>query len=250
MSKGLISRDSKMGTMPRIMAYRRVIPVLLLTLSVSACVSNASRDSSFTPAEWDMHQESDFFSNSNVQACLATGSAAALLTYLLSEQDSGRRSAIAFAAGCGIGIGVNSYVQQQRGQYRNNEQRINVYIADVRKSNQHLRKLIRTSNRVMEQDRRRIADVNDAYNSRSISRAEAQKRMARIRDNRDHLQDTLNALKKKQADWERVARMERRSGVNTARLDAEIGRLREQVSLLETEIDLMDQQISASPIPA
>lgn len=238
----------------RLHSRQKLIPILLVTLSISACAGQSYRDpynnAPLSPSERQLRQQSSVFDNSYVQSCLATGAGAALLTYFLSGENRGRRSAMAFAAGCGIGMGVNSYVQQQRGRYRNNEQRMNAYIADLRSSNQHLQQLLATSAQVREQDRRRIADIDRDYQSRSISRAEAQRRMDRARSNRDHLRETLRALEEKQAEWERVSRVERNSGVNTLRLDEEIARLRQQVSSLETEIDLMDQEISASPIPA
>jgi polyhydroxyalkanoate synthesis regulator phasin len=127
---------------------------------------------------------------------------------------------------------------------------MNAYITDIRDNNRHLEQLIATSAEVREQDRRRIADIDRAYESRSISRAEAARRMNRVKSNRDHLRETLRALEEKQADWERVSRIERNSGVSTWRLDEEIARLRQQVTSLESELDLMDQEISASPIPA
>lgn len=233
-----------------------IVPALLLTLLVSGCVSNSTRSAGGYPlsqSEQQMRQQSNIFSNSYVQSCLAGGATTAILTYFLTRNSSrnrGRRTAAAFIAGCGIGMGVNAYVQQQRGKYRNNEQRIAAYTAEIRQSNQHLQQLIATSNDVREQDRRRIAEIDRAYAARDISRQEASKRMARVRANRDHLQETLAALQEKQADWERVSRIERNSGVYTAGMDTEISRLQQQVSLLEHEIDLMDEEIAASPVPA
>jgi len=234
---------------------KRLIPFLLVGLSLTACVGQPYQDNRYnnaplSPSERQLREQTGFFDNSYVQSCMATGAGLALLTYFLSGENRGRRSAAAFAAGCGIGMGVNSYVQQRRGQYRNNEQRMNAYIADLRNSNRHLQQLLATSARVREQDRRRITDIDRAYQDRRISRAEAQRRMDRVRSNRDHLRETLSALLEKQADWERISRIERNRGANTRRLDEEIARLRQQVASLETELDLMDQEISASPIPA
>lgn len=249
-----MEKVEKLGTTHTPPGRHRLLPILLVTLSISACTGQPYRDpynnAPLSPSERQLRRQSSVFDNSYVQSCMATGIGAAVLTYLLSGENRGRRSAAAFAAGCGIGMGVNSYVQQQRGRYRNNEQRMHAYIADIRNSNRHLQQLIATSARVREQDRRRIADIDHAYQSRRISRAEAERRLDRVRSNRDHLRETLHALLKKQTEWERVSRIERNSGVNTRRLDEEIARLREQVDHLEAEIDLMDREISASPIPA
>ena len=229
----------------------RALPVLLLVVMTSACVSNDTRDASLTPAERQMREESKFFTKSNVQACLATGLAVGVLAALLSGGGNrGRNAALGFAAGCGIGVGVNSYVQNKRTHYRNGEQRMNSIIADLRQENQKLTRLIDTSGQVLQEDRRRIAQIDGAYENKTISLAEAKKRMARVRDNRDHLKTTLAALKEKQDEWYKVRDIEQRGGVNTAGLDAEIATLEQQVSSLEGEIELMDQQIAASPVPA
>jgi predicted RNase H-like nuclease (RuvC/YqgF family) len=233
----------------------RLVAIALLPLWLVACAGQPYQSGSYnnaplSPSERQLREQTSVFGNSYVQSCVATGAGLALLTYVLSGENRGRRSAMAFAAGCGIGMGVNSYVQQRRGQYRNNEQRMNAYIADLRKSNRHLQQLLATSARVREQDRQRIAEIDRAYFDRSISGAEAERRMDRVRSNRDHLRETLDALLEKQADWERISRIERNSGVNTRRLDEEIARLRQQVASLETELDLMDQEISATPVPA
>ena len=229
----------------------RAIPLLLLVVTTSACVSNDTRDASLSPAEQQMRAESKFFTKSNVQACLATGLALGVVMALLSSGGNrGRNAAVGFAAGCGIGVGVNSYVQNKRTQYRNNEQRMNAFIQDLRKDNDQLSQLIHTSGQVMQEDRRRIAQIDSAYENKTISLGEAKKRMARVRDNRDHLKTTLTALKKKESEWLEVRQIEQRGGVNTARLDAEIVTLEQQVSALEGEIELMDQQIAASPVPA
>lgn len=245
-----------MGYQTGLYTALRIIPALLLSVLASGCASTSYQDTAhaqgyqLSRSEQQLRQQSSFFDNSYLQSCLATGAIAALATVLLSNENRGRRGAMAFAAGCGIGMGVNSYVQQQRGKYRNNEQRIRAYTAEVRQSNQHLQQMIATSRDVRREDQRRIAQIDLAYESRSISRQEAAKRMARVRSNRDHLRETLASLQEKQRDWERVSRIERNSGVYTARLDAEVARLRKQVSLLEHEIELMDEEISASPVPA
>lgn len=200
-----------------------------------------------------MRQESGIFSKSNVQGCMTGAIGGALLAALLTNRGRDRRGrniAIGAAVGCGIGVGVNSYVQTQRTHYRNHEARMRVMIADARRDNEKLARLIRTSKEVMAEDRRKIAAIDSAYRAKGVSTAEARAQMSRVKANRDHLKKTLSSLKRKQEDWVRISHMERQVGANTAGLDAEIRRLQVQVSSLEDEIELMDLQISVSPVAA
>jgi len=245
--------------------YLTLFPAALAVLfAASACVSNQSRDDggsyrsgaqalSLTPAERRMRQESGVFSTSNVQGCLTGAIGGALLAALLTNRGKDRRGqnmAIGAAVGCGIGVGVNSYVQTQRTHYRDREARMRVMIADARRDNEKLARLIGTSKEVLAEDRRRIAAIDSAYRAKGISTAEARAQMSRIRANRDHLKNTLASVQRKHEDWVQVSRMERRVGADTAVLDAEIRRLQVQVSSLEDEIELMDQQIRVSPVAA
>jgi len=247
---------------------KRYLTLLAAALTVlfaaSACVSNQSRDygSSYgsrardvplTPAERRLREESGLFSTSNVQGCVTGAIGGALLAALLTDRGKdrrGRNMAIGAAVGCGVGVGVNSYVQTQRTHYRNHEARMRVMIADARRDNEKLARLISTSKEVMAEDRRRITAIDSAYRTKGISTADARAQMSRIRANRDHLKNTLASVQRKQEDWVQVSSMERQVGADTTGLDAEIRRLQVQVSSLEDELELMDQQISVSPVAA
>lgn len=123
-------------------------------------------------------------------------------------------------------------------------------IADVRADNQKLAGLISTSKEVIAADRRKIAEIDKAYRKKAISMDDARRQMANVKANRDHLQKTANSLKKKEDNWIEISNLERQSGSDTAKLDAEIKKLQSQVSSLEKEVKLMDKQINVSPVAA
>ncbi len=244
------------------MWYSVLFPAALTILfGTSACVNPQPRDyrgsydsrAQLTPAERRLRQESSVFSKSNVQGCVTGAVGGALLAALLTNKGRGRRApnmAIGALVGCGVGVGVNSYVQSQRTHYRNHEARMRVMIADARRDNEKLARLISTSKEVIVEDRRKIVAIDNAYRAKGVSTARARAQMSQVKANRDHLKRTLSTLKKKEQDWVRVSHMERRAGANTAGLDVEIRRLQMQVSSLEEEIELMDQQINVSPVAA
>jgi uncharacterized protein YcfJ len=205
----------------------------------------------YTPAERRLRQESSLFSQTSMQGCIAGAVAGALVGLLATRRDNqGRGALIGAAGGCAAGLAVNAYVQNQRVQYRNNEARINAMIADVRADNQKLAGMVSTTRSVIAEDKRRIAAVNAQYLNQQISVDQARVELARVKENRALLDNTIRNVKKRESDWNDIASIERQSGVNTARLDAEIGQLRRKVEALEAEAALIDREIAASPVPA
>jgi chromosome segregation ATPase len=102
----------------------------------------------------------------------------------------------------------------------------------------------------VEEDRRRISRIDAAYRSKEISLAEARSEMRAVQDNRNHLRQTLEALRQKEREWKRVSIYERHAGSDTRALDAEIEELRGKISTIEEELSVIDQEISVSPVAA
>ena len=239
--------------------YRRGIAMYVTaTILLTGCASTTglggrsheSRD--LTPAERSLRQQSSELTETNIQACLTGGAVAGIAMLLLSQgrRDATQRTMLAALAGCGIGVGVNSYVQERRRQYVYSEQRLQAMIQDLRRDNAKVARLIGTSRKVMSADRRRIAEVNQSYARKKISLAQARREIRAVEDNRNHLEQTLSALKKKEHDWLLISRSERRIGSDTRHLDAEIQKLQEQIATLEEDLRLMDEQIRVSPVSA
>jgi len=238
--------------------FRASAILIAAALGLSACVSSLRDDSSYygrstalTPAERQLRAQSKSYAYTAGQACVAVGALAAAAAYLLSDpRRRGRNAAIAGAAGCGAGMGVNHYVQTRRSQYANAEQRLQVMIMDVRQDNARLERLVGTTKQVVADDRRRIAKIDTAYRSKEISIAAARAEMRGVLDNRDHLRQTLGALRRKEDEWTKVSFAERRAGNDTRALDAEIEKLKRKVSTIEEELAVMDREISVSPVAA
>lgn len=232
-----------------------------LVATLSGCVTTMptggsgggvrATSASYTPAERQLRQESTLFSKSAAQGCLAGAVAGALLGVLIAnDRNRGRGAAIGAVGGCAVGVGVNAYVQNKRSQYQNNEARMNAMIADVRADNQKISRLIATTQTVIADDKRKIAQVKANYRDKQLSAAQARAELARVKENRILLGNTITDVKKKKADWVQISSLERRSGTNTARLDSEIGVLKKQVATLEAEAALMDREIAATPAAA
>lgn len=206
-----------------------------------------------TAAEQRLRNESQALANTSAQACLTVGAVSALGAYLLSRKNDRRVAgnvALAGIAGCGIGVGVNSYVQSRRQQYASNEQRLQVMIQELRADNQRLAGLVDTTRQVVAEDRAKVDAIERAMEAKHLTVAEAEKRMGSVTDNRDHLYKTLATLETKQRQWQEVSARERQGGVDTAALDREIARLEAQIGAIKKEIELLDARIEISPVAA
>ncbi len=224
--------------------------VTVPTVGGGGASGGGTQATALTPAEQRMRQESSQLDvKSSIQGCLA-GAAAGALVGMLAGGKRSNNVLIGAAIGCGVGLGANAYVQSKRSKYHTEEQRMAAMIADVRADNQKLAGLISTSKEVIAADRRKIAEIDKAYRKKAISMDDARRQMANVKANRDHLQKTANSLKKKEDNWIEISNLEKQSGSDTAKLDAEIKKLQSQVSSLEKEVKLMDKQINVSPVAA
>jgi len=245
-------------------AHRKLLCIpLSLALLQSGCASNVSRGgsassggyggyggqaTSMTQQERSLRQQSaQLDATSSIQGCVAGAALGALVGMLAGGRNRSQNVAVGAAIGCGVGVGANAYVQSKRSSYQSEEERMGAIIADVRADNRKLSSLITTTKSVTNADRRKLQEVDKAYRKKAVSRDQARRELASVKANRDQIQRTVNALKKKENDWIEVAELERRSGSNTAKLDREIAKLKSQVSSLEREVALMDQQIRVSP---
>jgi len=171
-----IFRRPEAGQMggPRLLGLLILATVPVVIIGLSGCVTHVrdgpvyqGSSASYTPAEQRLRQQSRSFAETSGQACLSVGAAAAIAAYLLSDRGNrGRNAAIAGAAGCGVGMGVNYYVQNRRAQYANAEHRLQVMIRDIRRDNARLAQLVGTTRQVVAEDRRRIAQVDDPLSVR------------------------------------------------------------------------------------
>ena len=247
--------------MPSVRPVRAgVLPMALSTaLTLTGCASDpfgtqwsasGGDDPLLTPAEQRLRQESTLLEGkSALQGCVAGAIGGALIGMLAGgDRHNRNNNMLAGAAiGCGAGLAANAYVQYQRNQYQNNEQRIMAMTADVRADNEKLVSLIATSKEVMAADQRKIGEINAAYRKKSISSSEMRRQIAGIKANRDQLRQTVAVMQKKENRWAEISTMERRAGSNTAELDAEIGRMRSRVASLQKEVEFLDRKINASP---
>jgi len=222
-------------------------PIVAFSLLISAVLLSGcqSTTNGVDPRLAGSHS-AQFFSQSGLQACGVGALTGVLACQLGNPSDQKRCMLAAAAVGCGVGMGANYYLDNQRAKYANAEDRLDAAIADVRKDNQELQSLAATARQVINDDRRKIQKIRQDIANKQLQRQQAQQQLAEIDANAAYLRKTLAEVKSREQEWEKVAAAERQSG--GARLDllnAEITRMQQQRSQLEAEIDQLYAQRSA-----
>jgi uncharacterized protein YceH (UPF0502 family) len=221
------------------------LATLGLLLALAGCQTTGT--STTAPADPRLANSSSaqFFSKSGFQACAGGALVGILACQLGNPSDKNTCMLAAGIAGCGVGMGANYYMDNQRSKYANAEDRLDATIADVRKDNQELQALSDTARSVIADDKRKIEQLKKDIASNKVQRTQAQQQIADIDANTNYLKKTLADVRSKQQEWVKVAAAERNSGARTDTLDAEINKMQKQVAQLESEIDQLYQQRSS-----
>lgn len=186
--------------------------------------------------------EVSFFSKSGLQAC-GGGALAGVVTCKITKTcDSSKSAAKAAFLGCGIGMGANYYLEYQRGQYADSEQRIDALIADVKADNQKLQTLTQQAQQVLAADKNTLAQLQQGIQRKTVERSAAHAKLAQVDANTQALNKTLADLKSRQQQWLDVANQERGQSPKAQALDAEIGRMQKQIVNLEQNVDSVEKQ--------
>lgn len=189
--------------------------------------------------------EVSFFSKTGLQAC-GGGALAGVVTCKLTKTcDSDKGALNAAILGCGIGIGANYYIDYQRSQYADAEQRLDALIADVRADNQKLQNLTVQAQQVLSQDKNTLASIQQGIKRKTLEKSQAQAQVVQIDANTQTLNKTLADLKSRHQQWQDVAKSERGQSPKAEALDAEISRMQKQIVTLQQNVDNVAQQRTA-----
>jgi len=230
--------------------YKTKLLMLLISLLLVGCDTTGGtrpnqRQNAVDPRLSGNHS-AQFFSRSGLNACMGAAAAGALACQLSNARNKDRCMIQAAIVACGVAMGANYYLDHQRAQYANTEDRLDAYIADVRRDNQQLQSLSATARQVIADDRRAIAQIQRDMAANRLQHAQAQRRLATIDANTTYLKGTLANVRAKEQEWVKIAQLERRTGgPRVDRLDAEISQMRQQAARLEAEIDQLYSQRSA-----
>ena len=227
---------------------------LCVTLTLSGCNtyhfgndnnSSGGRASGKVDPRLANNDDVGFFSKSGITACAGGAAIGALSCALSNSSNKGLCMAAAAIAGCGLGIGANAYLDSQRKQYSNTEQRLNAMIADITKENNRLQSASNTAKSVITDNKRTLTRINQDIKNNTLNKSNAEQELKSIDANINSLNTTLLDIKKREKAWVDISSQSKSEGIKTAQLDKEIKTMRSQIDSLQEELDSLYSQRSA-----
>lgn len=205
-----------------------------------------------TPAEQAMREDADVF-NETVFGGAATGAALGgvfcAMSLLLGSNKNGIATCAA-AIGVGAAIGaVDGYMVATRQEAARRQVReIDLVTQDIEQSNARLRKLVASSQKVVEQNRERINEVKIKVAQNQARAEELTREQARLDDNIAVMSDTLENLRDERDGYVEVAGELASEGQDTSRLREQVREMNRQIEALESERDTLENINRASKI--
>ena len=201
-----------------------------------------------TPDERLLNEQSEDFVSQNVFEGAATNAALGCvlgavigLTMNGEAQAAAKGCAIGGVAG-GIYGGVDGYLNAKEAQYKTNEAaKMRSMAADAREDTERLAELLETSQRVVENDKRKLEDLRAQVDAKQISVEQARAEAASVRRNSDQIETILADAREKRDNY--VAARDSLQTSDTAELDAEIGRLETEIAALETQLAAVNSSL-------
>lgn len=236
---------------------RIVVPLVTVSLLLSACQTMGADGRPLTPAEQRMREQADTYNQTIFEGAL-TGCGAGLLAGMLlgatTKKNKGQNvlagAAIGCVAGAAIGGGVGAYVADKQEKYATKEQQLDSMIADVRVDNQRLAGLITATEQVIADDKTRMDQIDHDLAAGKITMEQAKQKMAAVDDNRAYLDNTLAELNKRK-DTYLAAAQETAAGASktkAAAMNAEIATLQKQIAQLESDRDSLAKRRTVSRV--
>lgn len=217
---------------------------------------SAENEKDLTPAEKQLRSDSSEFAETvaggAIFGAILGAMAMAALGALGNPGNAGAgaaRGAIIGAAIGGIMGGVDGYLTaKQRENANNNIRMTNSMAEDVRKDNERLERLVKSSNDVLAESRTQLEDIKSQVeqNQKTVAQADAERQ--RYEKNRDAMQTALSDLQKRRDNYAQAATKMRSRGARTADLDRQIESLNKQIEQLEKNVGAMNNALAVTKV--
>jgi len=215
-----------------------------------ACNTMGTR--TYSTASQQMRNDSWYVNASYLEAC-GVGLVAGGVIGAISASDSDertQRALIGAGAGCVLAMGANWWLQGQRESAAYQEQDMQQMLATIKEDNKKLSSLVRSSQAVVAEDKRRIRRIDNDYRAKKISLTEAKAQMAEVDDNEAHLKKTLANLEQRRNNWKQLGGKLRgnQSRSDVREMDQEIASLEKKIGVLKGELSALEQTRRVSAI--
>jgi len=210
-------------------------------LFAGGCASDGYTEASMTSDERLLREQSENFVQENVFGGAVQGAMWGCLFGAVMGAALGSNAgdiAIGCGAGAGAGAlvgGVDGYLQAKEAHYQANQVAMaQSMAADVRAQNEQLEKAVQTAQRVVDNDRQRLEQLQAQVAARQITLEQARAEAQLVRDNSEEIQEILVAAREKRDNF--IEARNSLSTGSTAELDSEIHRLNGEIAQLERQL--------------
>lgn len=223
----------------------------IFTLSSAVALSGCSNLPGSSSSQLSSGDDAQFFSESGWSSCVGgalTGAVVGGLGTILAGGSTDHAVVGAVAggvAGCAGAMTADYYLEKQRKTYVKKEDRLNAYIADIRKNSQMVEKSTAKLQAAANKNNRLIADLNSQLKAGKIKQDEARKQLAQIDSDISAAQSRLKGMKANYEVLSSAAKKEKASGAQGKQLDQNIAKLNKQIAAYEKILSAQVKQRSA-----
>ncbi len=220
------------------------ISLLCLVLLLSGC---SLTNNDLTDERLKNNENIAFFNKSGWQACAVGSIGGTLIGTLACSNKKGKNKVLCVTssavAGCGIGVGVNTYLDYQRSKYHTTEERLYATLIDIRRDNAKLQELTTSAKAVISDNRKFLVHLQKDIANNKLDKRNTENKIAQIDANLYLLNNSVTQIKEREKQWSSIKHIESKQANNketkksVAMLDKEINKMRHQVTLLQNEID-------------
>ncbi|MBV7406802.1 hypothetical protein KW828_18865 [Enterobacter sp. ENT03] len=223
----------------------RTVIVAGLMVVVAGCQSTGSSSSGGVDPRLANNQDVEFFNKSGWQACAGGAALGALACAVSNSSNKAVCMAAAAIAGCGVGMGANAYLDNQRKKYASQELQLDAAIKDVESENARIQNATNVAKSVIANDKQKLAKIEKDIAANTVKKDEVQKQIKGVDANIAYLRNTITDMKKHEKQWQDVSASMNKSGSDTGNLDSKIALMRDKIGSLQGELDSLYSQRTA-----
>ncbi|UEM20662.1 hypothetical protein JL100_026875 [Skermanella mucosa] len=237
---------------------RLIAITLSLSLALGGCVttqgadgqavSSNCEDPSLSGAERQLCLDNKSFNNTVLGGALAGGAiggGAAALGCLAAKENPLTCALIGLTVGALIGAADGYATAKTQEASRQNVRAIDLVTADIRRDNEKLESMLRSSEAVSRENRTRLAQAEQQLRSGRITLKQAQAEKAKAESGKKQIEATLASMEDAKKAYERT---QQQTGQSSPAFAREMQDMEKQIAQMRQQRDALNQAITTSRI--
>ena len=174
--------------------------------------------------------------NTTVESAIGLGAIGAAAGAIFGGKEG---ALIGAASGVILGAGADAIANTNRVSQAKTEHNLNLSLDQIRQKNTQLKQSINRAKNLIEEDKRKLLQINEQVKNKSLSMEQAQQQLAELEQNKVILERAYNEALATKEEWKAYA------GTNQD-VDQEIEKLNEEIASLKIQLDELEQLRSIS----